>query len=403
MPLQGQIKEFGLPEIIQLIQIQKKDGMLTLRQGKVEAMVLFESGAVVMARLGTDDEWFAILDLMVRAKRITTGKLQESIKENKKIGETELGPYLVNKNIVEKEDLQLVIRLYIQETLFHLFTWKTGVYQFDARKVSYNKEYFFPLNTEFAMMEGMQRIDEWPQLHKQIPSKGTVFERTDKEVLSPQTNGHIAEDEFSFDGLDSPGPSENGDSLSREERLIYDMVDGAKTVSAMVDLSLLGEFPVYKTLVTLKGQGYIQQAFKSPDLPAVESEPKSTRTQSYGNLVFIWAVNGVTLVLLATLIFLSVRTIELNAKNPFSELVFQPFRHMQAWEKADRIQYALHLYHLRYQRFPDKLDLLVKERSLSNEDLIDPWGNSWHYQRTEKGFHLAISSGMAEATDTDEL
>ena len=49
MALEGTIKDFGLPDIFQLIGLQRKTGTLTLQSGKEEVTVTFENGMVVMA------------------------------------------------------------------------------------------------------------------------------------------------------------------------------------------------------------------------------------------------------------------------------------------------------------------------------------------------------------------
>jgi hypothetical protein len=394
MSLQGQIKEFGLTEIFQLIQIQKREGALRLRQGRAEAMVLFENGSIVLAKSGTEDEWISITDFLIRGKRLTTDQLQEAMKGMKKKGETELGPFLVRKGTVSREDLQAVVKLYIQETLFKLFTWKSGDYQFDARTVSYNKDYFAPLNLEFILMEGMRRLDEWPQLQRKIPVKGMVFEKTDKELPAQEEDAGQGV-EFSIEGEDNTDGEKNRkpeSEIGPEERLLYQMVDGEKSVSLLADNSMLGEFPAYKALATLSDSGYIQPVIKNRKplvLAQTAPQEKSDATGQDGRakLIAVWVTNGVILVLLVTLIFLSARTI--NFEDPLSMSALQPFHYLAAGEKTDRIQYALHLYHIRYNHFPEKLELLVEDADLSPTDLFDPWGQLWQYRLTPEGFSLS--------------
>ena len=49
MALEGTIRDFGLPDIFQLIGLQRKTGLLTLRSDKETVTVTFENGMVVMA------------------------------------------------------------------------------------------------------------------------------------------------------------------------------------------------------------------------------------------------------------------------------------------------------------------------------------------------------------------
>ena len=49
MALEGTIKDFGLPDIFQLIGLQRKTGILTLTSDTENITVTFENGMVVMA------------------------------------------------------------------------------------------------------------------------------------------------------------------------------------------------------------------------------------------------------------------------------------------------------------------------------------------------------------------
>ena len=49
MALEGRIKDFGLADIFQLIQLQKKTGVLTVKNDQQKAAILFEGGMIVGA------------------------------------------------------------------------------------------------------------------------------------------------------------------------------------------------------------------------------------------------------------------------------------------------------------------------------------------------------------------
>ena len=49
MALEGTIKDFGLPDIFQLIGLQRKTGLLTLKHAQDQVTVFFENGMVVNA------------------------------------------------------------------------------------------------------------------------------------------------------------------------------------------------------------------------------------------------------------------------------------------------------------------------------------------------------------------
>ena len=79
MALKGTLKDFSLADIFQLIGIQKKTGVLTLKSDKEVVTVSFVEGNVVSAdalhrrledRIGT---------VLVKSGRISEGQLQEAL------------------------------------------------------------------------------------------------------------------------------------------------------------------------------------------------------------------------------------------------------------------------------------------------------------------------------------
>jgi|GEM_PF-1211148 len=401
MALQGQIKEFGLTEIFQLIQIQKREGALRLRNAKSEAILLFDGGAVVMAKSATEDEWMSVLSLLAAANKLTPQQVQEALREEKRGAVVELGPFLVEKGWITREEMEQACKLFVQETLFDLFSWKSGAYEFEPRPVTYNKNYFSKLSSEFIMMEAARRLDEWPRLVKEIPSKGMVFEATGKELLVPASEPTDAtkSEAFSFEGLEAAGNESS--NLSPEVRRVFELVDGKTAVSTLVSLCLMGEFQVYRALGQLKEGGFIQTvhipvtaAIESPQRIGVEAPLKPS--YGFGRHTVWILLNGILGLLLVLLIFLSVKKI--NFRAPVYMNAFRPFHELVIGEKLDRVQYALHLYHLRYRAFPNSLSALVSDGDLSEADLLDPWGQPWDFQLTPFGF-LLDSRGRSLPSD----
>ena len=84
MALEGTIKDFGLADILQLIGIQRKTGVLTLRNEKESVSVQFRDGQVVGA-----DTQLCPLEDRLGAVLVRTGKITEANPELWEIGEGE--------------------------------------------------------------------------------------------------------------------------------------------------------------------------------------------------------------------------------------------------------------------------------------------------------------------------
>ena len=105
MALEGTIRDFGLADILQLIGIQRKTGVLTLDGGDDTVTVKFLDGAVV----GADTRQRNLEDLLgsvlVRTGRITEAQLQEALRIQRSTLQR-LGYILVKQKFISEVDLQ---------------------------------------------------------------------------------------------------------------------------------------------------------------------------------------------------------------------------------------------------------------------------------------------------------
>src|SRR5436853_4172718 len=158
MALQGNLDDFSLPEILQLVAVQQKSGVLKLASGHGLAVIFFEGGRVVSTRDRRRNARDPLKVFLVQTGHITDPQLKqiETIEGESK---RELTDVLLSGNYMTAETLALAIQDQIQDTMHQLLTWKQGTYHFsgDARtvpKFAANVR----LNTEGLLMESMRRL-----------------------------------------------------------------------------------------------------------------------------------------------------------------------------------------------------------------------------------------------------
>ena len=79
MALEGTLKDFSLPDIFQLIGLQKKTGVLTLRQKREEARIIFLNGMVVGAESSNHKLENRLGRVLVKSNRISQGELDQAL------------------------------------------------------------------------------------------------------------------------------------------------------------------------------------------------------------------------------------------------------------------------------------------------------------------------------------
>src|SRR5256712_3636142 len=175
MALQGNRAGFSLPEILQLIAVQQKSGVLKLSAGSDVAVIFFDGGRVVSTRDRRRNARDPLKAFLVQTGHITEAQLRQ-IETIEAESRRELTDVLLSGNYVTSEQLGQAIQDQIQDTMHQLLTWKQGAYHFsgDARtvpKFAVNVR----MNTEGLLMESMRRMDEIVRYRGILPSTAMVL------------------------------------------------------------------------------------------------------------------------------------------------------------------------------------------------------------------------------------
>lgn len=371
MALEGLIQTFELAEIFQMIQRQKKEGILALAKGKEGVLVQFKEGRIIKAAEGEEED--ALLNLLLKAEQINLKDVKISLDEQKRTKKP-LAEILVSLDIITPHQLKRLTRLYTEEIIFYLFEWKSGKYKFEEKKVSYNADLVEPMSIEFTLMEGVRRIDEWPLLLKKIPSRQISFEvGPDFTSKLNQKSAPKADDEASFGSLEAHSGPDEGEG---EEAWFIEQINQDRNVQEMINMAEMGAFSIYKGLVDLLSQGKIKKkrnlevkvASASLSIKDIERREKIMK--------FIWGsvVIGATLFLI-TLSYPSIRMTLLSAGQSIQEA-----RKLTAWNEIDLIRHHLEIDYLRKGRYPTSLQELFREGGIQ-EGGVDP--DKWRYRLIE--------------------
>ena len=245
MALQGNLDDFSLPEILQLIAVQQKSGVLKLTSGSDVAVIFFDGGRVCSTRDRRRNSRDPLKTFLVQTGHITQAQLKQ-IETIEAESRRELTDVLLSGNYMTSENLAVAIQDQIQDTMHQLLTWKQGTYHFsgDARtvpKFAANVR----LNTEGLLMESMRRLDEIVR-YKQTLSSPAMVLRPKALAVPPK---------------DMTGP----------EQRVLPLVDGLRPLRDIAAQSKLVEFEVYEALHHLLELGVIEVSLGAA--PAVKVTP----------------------------------------------------------------------------------------------------------------------------------
>ncbi len=372
MALQGTLKDFALPDILQLIGMQRKTGILTMESDEDAVTVQFFQGQVVGAdtRLRKLEE--SLGSVLVRTGKINAGQLQEALIAQRQTLQR-LGYVLVRCGALSEDDLREALRIQVCQIVYRLFRWRDGRYNFAPMDhLEYDRDLTIPVPAETLLMEAARMIDEWPIIEKRIRSGRVVFRTT--ELGRQYAEGLRA--------VETPGEGSNSfQSPTKEEAEILRLLDGRTAVEGIVDRSSCGEFDVYRTIYDLLQRSLIEER------PSAESAHASKRATSgtVRERAALAVLGGIVIVTLATF-----------GSNPFV-----PWRLAMARQQADdlreyasrgrleRIERAVHMFYLDTGTAPGDLEALAAGGYLDSRELLDPWGRTYGYRLAPEGYRLS--------------
>jgi hypothetical protein len=202
MPIQGPLRELGIHDVFQLLDLSRKTGVLhvssELRED--EGFVFFDGGRVIHAS--------------IRSRP---------------------GPAAAPREVSQREiDRQL--RLRIQTAVFDLMSWSEGFFSFEERpRHEMDVESRVSVSTESLLMEGARRIDEWTRIADVIPNVEVIPELAPAD---PNVNGATLD-------------------LLPHEWQVLTMIDGARDLRDIAGALPREEFEVAKIAYGLATTGII--------------------------------------------------------------------------------------------------------------------------------------------------
>jgi hypothetical protein len=186
MPIEGPLRELGIHDVFQLLDLSRKTGTLrvTSELRDEEGIVWFESGKVLHAALRTQP--VGLGTLLVRAGKVTEAELERGRARLRELGEGHrLGDVLVEIGALSARDLERQVRQQIESVVFELMSWREGFFSFREESIdSAPAEARTRISTESLLMEGARRIDEWSRIADKVPHLGVV------PVLAPVDDDH---------------------------------------------------------------------------------------------------------------------------------------------------------------------------------------------------------------------
>src|SRR5438132_1013060 len=132
MALEGTLRDFSLGDILQLISLQKKTGLLTLRSSDDTVTLGFVDGKLVSAESSARRMDTRLGTVLVKTHRLSPESLRRALEIQ---GQTlqRLGFILLKNGFCTNDDLHDGLDIQIKKIVYGLFRWTDGDYIFDQQ------------------------------------------------------------------------------------------------------------------------------------------------------------------------------------------------------------------------------------------------------------------------------
>ncbi len=236
MPIEGPLRELGIHDVFQLLDLSRKTGALhvTSELRHNDGTIYFDNGVVVSAEIRSNPHPLGAL--LLRTGKITEADLERARDMQQRQGDKRrLGEILVALGVITQREVERQIRFQIEEVVFEVMSWNEGHFSFhEQTDAGMPTEVTVRIPVEALLMEGARRIDEWSRIENRIPHVGVV------PSLAPLPQGGGAE-------LDLLPP----------EWEVLALIDGERSVRGLATELGRSDFEIAKTLFGLESAGVI--------------------------------------------------------------------------------------------------------------------------------------------------
>jgi hypothetical protein len=396
MALEGTIRDFGLPDIFQLIGLQRKTGLLTLTNEKDQesVTVTFENGMVVMADSSARRLEDRLGNVLVKQGKIARERLDEALSVQKQTLQR-LGHILVSGSAITSKDLRDALQVQVSQIVFRVFRWRDGRYLFaPSDTVDYDRENFAPMSTDFILMEGIRMVDEWPIIEKKIPSFDIVFRPVVDTALIDVAEGGGSEGSASE--RRTPSSATSRIRLGADEERVFRRVDGVRTVQAIIDSTGIGEFEVCRVLFDFLNRNLIAPAGRVAAAAVEEGEAAALASSVPGYLVA-----GLVVALALAGLFVQRRSpFAVTGVPPGLSRAYSVLLEDETRSRLARLEHAVWAWRATHGAPPPTLEDLVRAGLVDRSYLLDSWDRPFHYEPGPGGYLLsAVDESGASRKD----
>jgi len=168
MALKGNLRDFNLTQLFNLIHLARKNGVLHLENTSNKVWLGFRDGKLAYG--GIDQEDNSLVVILYRARKINANQYRTIKERASGMSDKELGLLLINAGYLTQQEIIQSIQTYLIQIVQRLFLWTEGTFLFENEAALPSDKILLRINLDNLIMEGSRQLQEYDQLKDEIPS-----------------------------------------------------------------------------------------------------------------------------------------------------------------------------------------------------------------------------------------
>jgi len=360
MSFRGELREFELPDILQLIASQKKAGWLKVISGSNCHFVFFRDGKITSTK-NPAEETDPFEDYIVRRGILSDDQMDRVAATRRKTG-LDVQDVLRKEGLLGEDDVQEVFDAMVEQDIFELMSIRSGTYEFETEeRPGPLPEGALAAEIGTILMEGARKADEVSEMRRALgPENGVLILTSVGREATPA----------------------NADELA-----VMELVNGVRPIDTIIEESELDRYTGTRALFDCARQGWVSLSRRGRSTTtetAVAEEFELARTVRW--------LAPVAAMLLTAVLFSDVLD-RFRTDDPLIGEWRNRSAQLDGGTLHEGVRFAVEVYRLEHDRYPESLDVLVEAQLLPDAAVSDGSQPRWLYSTTEDGEDYVLAPG----------
>ncbi len=228
MPIKGSLSDLSITDILQMLYIGSKTGELAITNEENLVYLYLVSGN--LSHIHWMNRKDKLGSLLVENGVIEEKELQEVL-ELQQERNIPLGELFMELELVDKKTLTEYIKKQMRDAIIELSGWAKGYFVFESREAYQPEGLPVSIQIDDVLLESAALKDELAA--SSLPDKDSIL------IVSPDWSDES--------------------SLTNEEKMVLNKVDGEKTLSSLINVLPIEEFKALKLLSGLIKKGALKE------------------------------------------------------------------------------------------------------------------------------------------------